>query len=547
MRARTATRTGGTTTPLGRNRDFRLLLTSSSSSMVGSRVTAIAYPLLVLALTDSPVAAGWASFAAIAPSILFFLPAGALVDRWDPPRAMLVCEFGRGAAITSVIVAVALGRAGLPALIIAVAVEQIFEVFSTLAERRFARSLVEREQVTSALVRSEARTHLVVLLGRPLGALLFGFSHIVPFASDFLSFITSVSLLRRIRKRSGFSRSERVAGWNLLRETLREIGEGMGWLRSNPFAGVALPLTAGTTLLSQALIMVFFADAHLGHLSPVTIGVVLAASGLGGILGSAAASWLFPLAGYYLLQIQMLVWTVTFIFLALPGGLSYLVMATAMGILGFAGALGNIALETFVARNAGAKLARVMSIDRLTSLSALALGPPLGGILFARYGPQHATLVLSYLTGGLLAATAITSWVLGPASFRAIVSKGPEIAPFASRRGAPWAISGAVRVFRSLWMKREHQHIPSQPDGRRYHAFRQGEPAQLDSGLEMMEQNRTALPEDIQCLDENRQSGVGDGPAEAAGVVLAIRFVVSLLGPAYLIAADERRAARQRQ
>ena len=44
-----------------------------------------------------------------APSLLVHVPAGALVDRWDPRRAMLVSEVGRGVAIAAVAVTLAMG------------------------------------------------------------------------------------------------------------------------------------------------------------------------------------------------------------------------------------------------------------------------------------------------------------------------------------------------------------------------------------------------------------------------------------------------------
>jgi hypothetical protein len=86
---------------------FRLLLGGSTVSMLGSRVSTIAYPMLVLHLTGSPVYAGFAVFAAAAPSILVYIPAGALVDRWDPWQTMMVSEIGRGLAIAGVVGALA--------------------------------------------------------------------------------------------------------------------------------------------------------------------------------------------------------------------------------------------------------------------------------------------------------------------------------------------------------------------------------------------------------------------------------------------------------
>jgi MFS family permease len=408
--------------PLKRNRDFRLLLRGSSVSMLGSRVSAIAYPLLVLALTRSPVVAGWACFATIAPSVLFYLPAGALVDRWPPRRAMLLSESGRGAAVAVIVAALLLHSLSIPVLVAIGAIEQVLEVFSVLAERRLVRSVVEPKQAASALARTEARTHLVILVGRPLGAFLFGFWRVLPFLTDVLSFVVSVTVLAQVGHSRGVSRACQAAGKYLGGKTRQglhrlrsnpfrrstgqparmagrrlsgEIRECLHWLRMNPFVGIGLPLTAGTTLIGQALIMVFLAQAQRQDLSSLTIGIVLAASGAGGALGSAAASYLFHLFKYSLLRSQMWVWAATFGFLALTGGRSYIVVAVAMAFLGFTGALGNIALDTFVvSRAAETMLARVMSVGRMASFGALAIGPALGGVLYERWGTRDAMVAL---------------------------------------------------------------------------------------------------------------------------------------------------------
>src|SRR5689334_6091001 len=118
--------------PATRDWAFRWLMRASSVSMLGSHVTTIAYPLLVLSLTHSPLEAGWVAFAAMAPSILVHIPAGALVDRWNPGRAMRVSETGRGVAIASVAITLALGLASVPLLIAAAVLEGVLEVFSVL-------------------------------------------------------------------------------------------------------------------------------------------------------------------------------------------------------------------------------------------------------------------------------------------------------------------------------------------------------------------------------------------------------------------------------
>jgi MFS family permease len=169
--------------------------------MLGTRMSNIALPMLALYLTGSPAAAGWTAFAATAPSFLVYMPAGALVDRWHPRRVMLISEFGRGLAIATVVMALLLARLSLPLLIGAAVVEEILEVFSTLAERRYVSSLTGPEQASSALVRLEARTHVVVLAGRPLGGLLFTVAPTLPFVADMLSFVISVGALIGLKSR----------------------------------------------------------------------------------------------------------------------------------------------------------------------------------------------------------------------------------------------------------------------------------------------------------------------------------------------------------
>jgi len=80
-----------------------------------------------------------------------------------------------------------------------------------------------------------------------------------------------------------------------------------------------------------------------------------------------------------------------------------------MVVLGFMGAMGNIEVGTYLVQNAEDKLARVTSIGRLTSFSACAIGPILGGFLFQKYGLQDTVYSLLGIT-----AAATTYSVLTP-------------------------------------------------------------------------------------------------------------------------------------
>jgi predicted MFS family arabinose efflux permease len=371
-------------------------MAGSTFSMVGSRVTTIAYPMLVLYLTRSPFAAGWVAFAATAPSVFVYMPAGALVDRWNPRRAMLLCELGRGVAIAVVVVTLLLGRPSVLLLITVAIAEETLEVFSTLAERRYVWSLLEPGEASTALVPIEARTHLVVMAGRPLGGFLFGLTPILPFLADVLSFVGSVGAIVGIKN----SRPVKPLDADLPRRPLRgDMMEGVRWLFQHRYARTAMILSAGATLVGQALIIIFLAAAHAEHFPSIEIGAALAASGAGGVLGTMAASWFTAPAWASLLQFQMLTWTIALAALALSGGRSMVWMGVVMAILGLTGALGNIEAGTYMLRNVEEDmLARVTSVGRLWSFGACAAGPVLGGLLAQRCGIDQAVFWLCGVT-----------------------------------------------------------------------------------------------------------------------------------------------------
>jgi MFS family permease len=120
--------------PIWRNRDYMLLWSGQVVSTFGSAASTVVYPLLILALTDSPGAAGIAGALRALPYLVLSLPVGALIDRWDRKRVMILCDLGRCVATLAIPIALALDALSLWLIYAATLVEGSLFVFFNIAE-----------------------------------------------------------------------------------------------------------------------------------------------------------------------------------------------------------------------------------------------------------------------------------------------------------------------------------------------------------------------------------------------------------------------------
>ena len=186
--------------PLRRNRDFMVLWSSQVVSTVGTRVTSIAFPLLVLAETHSPAKAGVVAFAQTLPFLLLYLPAGAFIDRWDRKRTMIACDAGPGVALGSIAITIALGWLSMAQVIVAALIEGSLFVLFDLTEGAVLPQLVTAGQLPAALAQNQAKTQGADVVGQPLGGVLFSTAWLLPFLVNAVSYLVSFTALLSIRR-----------------------------------------------------------------------------------------------------------------------------------------------------------------------------------------------------------------------------------------------------------------------------------------------------------------------------------------------------------
>jgi len=132
--------------PLWRNRAYMLLWGGQLVSDLGSGISGLAAPLLILALTNSPALAGVAGTVGAIAYLVFALPAGALIDRWDRKRVMMLCDAGRALSLVTIPIAAAIGRLTVWQLYATTAIESSLYVFFSIAQVAALPRVVGRRQ-----------------------------------------------------------------------------------------------------------------------------------------------------------------------------------------------------------------------------------------------------------------------------------------------------------------------------------------------------------------------------------------------------------------
>lgn len=278
-----------------RDTDFRRLWAGQTASQLGEHTTLVVLPLFaVLTLDAGAGQLGVLRAVGQAPILLLSLLAGAWVDRWRARTVMVLTDAARAVALGAAAVAGLLGLLGLPALfVVAFTVGALSVLFDVAYQASLVR-LVRRDQLVRGNSALEGSRSAAQIGGPALGgALVSLLSAPVAAAAGALFFAVSFVSLRRIRRPE--SAPERVApvperpehaapDRGRIREGLRFVA-GNAWLRAVSLASAAFQFSFAATMTVYLL----FLPREL-HLTGASVGLALAATGPGALLGSVLAA-----------------------------------------------------------------------------------------------------------------------------------------------------------------------------------------------------------------------------------------------------------------
>jgi MFS family permease len=269
---------------------FRTYWGAHTVSLFGDQVSLLAVPLVaVLTLDASAAEMGYLSAVALLPNLLLALHAGAWADRWGRRRhIMIATDLGRAALLASVPVAYALGALTFAQLYVVAFLAGSLAVLFNVSDASLFQTIVRRERfVEASSLLNGSRAFSFVAGPSVAGLLVHAVTAPGALLVDAVSFLTSGALLGRIRPEEPRPDRERSG-----------VTVGLRWIAASPIIRSTLLATATVNFFNFVFwaLFVLYATRTLGVTSG-TLGLVLGAGAVGGLIGSAIATPLTRLIG----------------------------------------------------------------------------------------------------------------------------------------------------------------------------------------------------------------------------------------------------------
>lgn len=389
---------------------FMRFWASRSLGYVGAEVTALALPLTaVTVLAASPEEMGLLVAAQNVPILLFGLLVGVWMDGRRRQPVLVGTDVARAAVISSIPIAATFGLLGMGQLYVVASIIGALSAFAAVAEQSFLPTLVGKGNLLKANAKLELSSSLAELGGPGIGgALAQAITAPFALALDGLCYAISAPLLRGMGDREVLT-----ARPGSRRSVVAELSEGLRVLLRHPTLRPIILCASTDNFFAVGLftpLYVLYLNRELG-VSPVVLGLIMAAAGPGTLLGALLADRLARRYGLgpTLLGAQLIT-GLGRLLVPLAGGPSALLLgllATAEFFNGFGTPLFNanqISLRQTLTPDH--LQGRVHAGARFVMWGIIPAGAALGGFLGGWFG-LRATLFLAGI-GTLLA----TLWLL---------------------------------------------------------------------------------------------------------------------------------------
>ncbi len=385
-----------------RHRDFRLLWTGMSISLVGDGIFLVAVAWQAYVLWNAPAALSLIGIGMTIPMIVCLLPGGVVSDRCDRRLVMLGADAVRAVAV-GLIAALALSSAlQFWQLVALVGVYGVGTAFFTPAFDAIVPDLLPSSDLPAANSLDQfVRPIALRLAGPALGGWLVALGTGVAFAVDACTFLVSMAMVLVMRPPARPWRDARTPA-------LAAMTEGLRFVRSRVWLwGTLLSAAVGyLVFLGPTEVLLPYVVKNDLHASAGALGLVFAAGGMGAV-GSAfvMGQRAEPRRG---ITFMYACWTLATLAVAGYGiATSAWQLMAACLLFNALETAGTIVWATVKQRHVPASLlGRVSSLDWLVSIGLLPLSFALTAPVAGAIGAQ-TTLVGAAVVGGAITLGAL--------------------------------------------------------------------------------------------------------------------------------------------
>jgi MFS family permease len=376
------------------------LWSASAGSNLADGIFWIALPLLAIRLTDSPALIAGVTIASRLPWLLFSLVAGALADRLDRRRTMILVDLFRAGLLGALALATAAGVANLPLLYIVAFALGVAETLFDTSAQSIMPNLVEGEKLS----RANGRLYAVELtmnqfVGPPLGGLLAATAISVAFGTGAAAYLLAALALVTI---AGSFRPVREGPPTSIRQ---DIAEGLRYLLGHPLLRVLALMVGIGNLASSAAFSVFVLYAvtpgPLG-LDEVGFGLLGTSLAVGSLVGSFMVEPLERRLGRAnLLAVSMFTMSFTLLAPVLTTSIPVIFVAWLLsGAIGIGWNVVTVSLRQRIVPDA--LLGRLNASYRLLAWGTMPIGAFLGGLIGEVLGVAAVLWIFGLLQLSLL-------------------------------------------------------------------------------------------------------------------------------------------------
>ncbi|MCB0865612.1 MAG: MFS transporter [Solirubrobacterales bacterium] len=382
-------------------RNYRLYFTGQVVSLAGNWMQIVAELWLILTLTDSGIYVGLATALQFTGILLFGALGGALADRFDKRKLLMVSQTGMAIPALLLFALVASGAAQAWMVLVVIGLRGLVLSVDNPARQAFVIEIVGPDRVVNAVGLNSVLVHSARITGPAIAGVIIALWGVSPvFALNALSFVAMLVALWMMDP-SKLSRPEPKRTRGGVREAIRYVAGSRDL--SVPLALMAVLGTLGFNF--QVIIPILAERSFDGNVAAYSL--LMIAMGIGSIAGAV-------IFGARNRASKALIAGA-----AAGFGLAALLAAAAptLALEMLALAVLGLCSVTFAAGiNSGLQLAaapdmrgRVMALYSIVFLGSTPLGGPLAGWLGESVGPR-APLVLAGVAALAVAAAAALLW-----------------------------------------------------------------------------------------------------------------------------------------